>query len=108
MQGGWLTDWLSSLSLTGLVLFILVTMLLAAFAGHGVHRLARRWAQASAEEEVRQHHRRSEPAYFRQYQGIAGGHAHVAAVPSLTTASGLRPVRCPTPYCGEFERCALS
>jgi hypothetical protein len=41
MQGGGLTDWLSNLSLTGVVLFVLVTMLMAASAGHGFRRLAK-------------------------------------------------------------------
>ena len=49
MQDGWLTKWLSSLSLTGLTLFMLATMLLAAFAGHCVHRWVRRRAQADDE-----------------------------------------------------------
>jgi hypothetical protein len=50
MQDGWLTKWLSSLSLTGLTLFMLATMLLAAFAGHSVHRWVRRRAQADKED----------------------------------------------------------
>jgi hypothetical protein len=50
MRGGWLTNWLSSLSLTGLTLFVLVTMLLAAFVGHGVHRWVRRRAKAGEED----------------------------------------------------------
>jgi len=50
MQEGWLTNWLSSLSLTGLVLFVLVTMLLATFAGHAAHRWARRHAQGVDED----------------------------------------------------------
>jgi len=54
MTGGWLTEWLTSLSLTGLVLFIFVTMLLAAFSGHGVRRLAQGRAQAGSEEEHNQ------------------------------------------------------
>lgn len=33
-------DWLSNLSLVGVVLFVLATMLLSALAGHGVRRLA--------------------------------------------------------------------
>lgn len=45
MQGGGLTDWLSNLSLTGVVLFVLLSMLLIAFAGQGMRRLMRRrWA----------------------------------------------------------------
>lgn len=45
MQGGGLTDWLSNLSLTGVVLFVLLSMLLVAFAGQGMRKLMRRrWA----------------------------------------------------------------
>ena len=54
MRDGWLTNWLSSLSLTGLTLFVLGTMLFAALAGHGVHRWLRRRAQAGKEEEHNQ------------------------------------------------------
>jgi hypothetical protein len=44
MQGGWLTDQLSSLSLIGVVLTMLVSTLSAAFIGYGVRRLRLRLA----------------------------------------------------------------
>jgi hypothetical protein len=51
MQGGWLTDWLSGLSLTGLILVVFGSMLLAAVAGHFVHAgLDRRSRSADGEE----------------------------------------------------------
>ena len=39
MDGGWLSSSLSALSLTGVVVALLTTMLLAAFAGHAARRL---------------------------------------------------------------------
>ena len=51
MRGGWLTNLLSSLPLTGLILFVLITMLLAAFVGHGVHRWVRRREKKAGETE---------------------------------------------------------
>ena len=54
MRGGWLTNWLSSLSLTGLTLFVLITMLLAALVGHAVHRWARHRAKAGEQEDHNQ------------------------------------------------------
>jgi hypothetical protein len=51
MQGGWLTDWLSSLSLAGVVLAMLASMLLAATAGHVVRQLQLRLVQGSEEAE---------------------------------------------------------
>ena len=54
MRGGWLMNWLSSLTLTGLTLFVLITMLLAAFVGHAVHRWARRRAKAGEKEDHNQ------------------------------------------------------
>ena len=54
MRGGWLTNWLSSLSLTGLTLFVLITMLLAAFVGHAVHRWVRSRAKAGEQEDHNQ------------------------------------------------------
>ena len=51
MQGGWLTDWLSSLSLAGLVLAVFIAMLLAAFAGYGARGLQRRWANSREKVE---------------------------------------------------------
>jgi hypothetical protein len=54
MQGGWLTNWLSSLPLTGLTLFVLITMLLAAFVGHAVHRWVRHRAKADEKEDHNQ------------------------------------------------------
>ena len=51
MQGGGLTDWLSSLSLTGVVLTMFASMLVAALAGHAVHELQRRWAEGREEVE---------------------------------------------------------
>ena len=54
MQGGWVTDWLSALSLRGLILFVFVSMLLAAFAGHAVHRWVRHRDDAADKEEHNQ------------------------------------------------------
>jgi hypothetical protein len=54
MRGGWLTNWLSSLPLTGLTLFVLITMLLAAFVGHAVHRWVRRRAKEGEKEDHNQ------------------------------------------------------
>ena len=54
MRGGWLTNLLSSLPLTGLILFVLITMLLAAFVGHGVHRWVRRREKAGETEDHNQ------------------------------------------------------
>jgi hypothetical protein len=54
MRGGWLSNWLSSLPLTGLTLFVLITMLLAAFVGHAVHRWIRRRAKAGEKEDHNQ------------------------------------------------------
>lgn len=54
MQDGWLTNWLSSLSLAGLVLFVFATMVLAAFAGYAGHRLVLRWAHSDQAEERNQ------------------------------------------------------
>jgi hypothetical protein len=54
MEGGWLTNWLASLPLTGLTLFVLITMLLAAFVGHAVHRWVRRRAEAGEKEDHNQ------------------------------------------------------
>jgi len=49
-----LTNWLSSLPLTGLTLFVLITMLLAAFVGHVVHQWVRRRAKADEKEDHNQ------------------------------------------------------
>ena len=54
MRGGWLTNWLSSLPLTGLTLFVLITMLLAAFVGHGVHRWVRLRTKEGEQEDHNQ------------------------------------------------------
>lgn len=54
MRGGWLTNWLSSLPLTGLTLFVLITMLLAAFVGHAVHRWVRHRAKDGEKEDHNQ------------------------------------------------------
>jgi hypothetical protein len=54
MRGGWLMNWLSSLTLTGLTLFVLITMLLAAFVGHAVHLWARHRAKAGEKEDHNQ------------------------------------------------------
>jgi hypothetical protein len=54
MRGGWLTNWLSNLTLTGLTLFVLLTMLLAAFVGHGVHRWVRHRAKPGEKEDHNQ------------------------------------------------------
>lgn len=51
MEGGWLTDWLAGLSLVGVVLTMLVSMLIAALAGHAVHQLQLRWARGREEAE---------------------------------------------------------
>ena len=50
MQDGWLTNWLSSLSLAGLVLFVFATMVLAAFAGYAAHRSVLRWSHSDQAE----------------------------------------------------------
>jgi hypothetical protein len=50
MQGGWFADWLTGLSLTGLILVIFGSMLLAAFAGHFVHAGVRRGDRAGDQE----------------------------------------------------------
>ena len=42
MLDGWLTNWLSGLSLSGIVLAMFGTMLLAAFGGHSIRRLQQR------------------------------------------------------------------
>jgi hypothetical protein len=54
MREGWLTNWLSSLPLTSLTLFMLITMLLAAFVGHAVQRWVQRRAKAGAKEDHNQ------------------------------------------------------
>jgi hypothetical protein len=51
MQGGWLTDWFSGLSLGGSVLAVLAAMLLAAVAGYGARGLQRRWAKGREKAE---------------------------------------------------------
>ena len=51
MQGGWLTDWFSSLSLAGLVLAVVVAMLLAALAGYSSRGLQRWWSKGREKVE---------------------------------------------------------
>ena len=51
MQGGWLTDWFSSLSLAGLVLAVFVAMLLAALAGYSSRGLQRWWSKGREKVE---------------------------------------------------------
>ena len=51
MQGGWLSEWLSGLSLAGVVLVMLASMLVAAGAGHGIRQLQRRHAGGREEKE---------------------------------------------------------
>jgi hypothetical protein len=58
MQGGWLTDWLSNLSLAGVVLVMLASMLIAAGAGNAVRQLQRRLS------EGREHVERSQESYL--------------------------------------------
>ena len=58
MQGGWLTDWLSNLSLAGVVLVMLASMLIAAGAGYGIRQLQRRLSQG------REHVERSQESYL--------------------------------------------
>lgn len=55
-MGGWLTNWLSGLSLTALCLFVLASMLFAAFAGYGTRQLRRRLAP---EREASEHSQES-------------------------------------------------
>jgi hypothetical protein len=50
MQGGWLTEWLSNLPLAGVVLLLLGTMLLAAFAGHASRLMMNRRPKTQDEE----------------------------------------------------------
>lgn len=51
MPDGWLTIWLSSLSLTGVILVMFCTMLLAALAGYGVRQAQGRPARDREEAE---------------------------------------------------------
>ena len=51
MQGGGLTDWVSGLSLAGVALVMLASMLLAALAGRALHQLRRRLAPEHEEAE---------------------------------------------------------
>lgn len=51
MQGGWLTDWLSNLSLAGVVLVMLASMLIAAGAGNAVRQLQRRLSEGREQAE---------------------------------------------------------
>lgn len=51
MQGGWLTDWLSSLPLAGVVLAVFAAMLVAALAGYGARGLNRRWTTGREKPE---------------------------------------------------------
>jgi len=51
MEGGWLTEWLSGLSLPGVVLVMLASMLLAALAGYAARRLERRFSKGRDEKE---------------------------------------------------------
>lgn len=50
MQSGRLSIWLAGLSLTGLILFVFVTMLLAAFTGHVAQLMMRRAAPGTQED----------------------------------------------------------
>jgi hypothetical protein len=50
-MGGGFIDWLADLSLAGVVLFALVTMLIVAFAGHGIRGLIRSRVKARGGEE---------------------------------------------------------
>jgi hypothetical protein len=51
MEGGWLTQWLSGLSLPGVVVVMLVSMMLAALAGYAARRLERRLSKGRDEKE---------------------------------------------------------
>jgi len=54
MQGGGLTDWVSSLSLVGVALAMLASMVLAALAGRALRQLRRRFAPGHEDAEHNQ------------------------------------------------------
>ena len=51
MPDGWLTNWLSGLSLSGVIMAMLATMMFAALAGYGGRQLQRRWTRGREETE---------------------------------------------------------